>query len=87
MRNFLKRLIFGPKKKKVSPSRFMKDNPTYNNYNIGAMTYGFPKIYDYNDGTDLVVGSYCSFADNVRILIGGEHHGDYVSTFPFTTFF
>lgn len=86
MKRILRRLIFGPQKEKIAPARFMKDNPTYANYTIGVMTYGFPKVYDYKDGTNLVIGNYCSFADNVNILIGGEHHSDYVSTFPFTTF-
>ncbi|WP_411895322.1 CatB-related O-acetyltransferase [Winogradskyella sp. A2] len=87
MKKFLRRLVNGPDKKKVTPSKFMKDNPLYAKYSIGTMTYGFPKVYDYNDGTDLEIGSFCSFADNVNILIGGEHHSDFVSTFPFTTFF
>ena len=86
MKKFLQKIVFGPEKKKSSPARFMKDNPAYTQYSIGEMTYGYPKVYDYKDGTNLVIGNYCSFADNVNILIGGEHHSNYISTFPFTTF-
>lgn len=79
----LKQLLF-PSPKKI-PSRFMSKNMTYGKYEIGKMTYGYPRVYDYNDNTSLVIGKYCSFADNVQIFLGGEHHSDFVSTYPFTT--
>jgi acetyltransferase-like isoleucine patch superfamily enzyme len=31
----------------------------------------------------VVVGNYSSIADDVTFLIGGEHHSEWVSTFPF----
>jgi acetyltransferase-like isoleucine patch superfamily enzyme len=76
--------IFSPKKPKSSC--FMAENAIYKKHQIGEMTYGYPKIYDYNDNTGLSIGKYCSFADNVQIFIGGEHHSDYVTTYPLTTF-
>ncbi|MFP4845633.1 CatB-related O-acetyltransferase [Winogradskyella sp. PE311] len=71
---------------KAKVSRFMNENKAYQKYSIGEMTYGFPRVYDYNDNTNLKVGKYSSFADNIQIFLGGEHHSDYVSTYPFTTF-
>lgn len=75
------------KKEKNTPHlRFMKTNPTYQKYDIGVGTYGFPKIYDWGDDVQLKIGKYCSIADNVSILLGGEHQSNWVSTYPFASF-
>lgn len=31
-------------------------------------------------------GAFCSFADGIRVFLGGGHHTEWVSTFPFMTF-
>lgn len=51
--------------------------------NIGDFTYGNPNILDWNDGTELIIGKYTSIADNVTILLGGEHRTDWITTYPF----
>lgn len=61
----------------------MKDNPAYSSYNIGAWTYGNPKVYDWKTGSTLIIGRYCSIADEVKILLGGEHMTKCVTTYPF----
>jgi len=66
--------------------RFMKTNPTYQKYEIGMGTYGFPKIYDWGNSNNLKIGKYCSIGDNVSILLAGEHRSDWVSTYPFYSF-
>lgn len=33
--------------------------------------------------SDISVGRYCSIADGVLVWGGGDHHADYVSTYPF----
>jgi acetyltransferase-like isoleucine patch superfamily enzyme len=34
-------------------------------------------------GRALTIGRYCSIADKVEILLGGDHRLDWVSTYPF----
>lgn len=81
-----KKLVGKKKDKKIMKvSKFMNENPTYDKYKIGIGSYGFPTINDWNDGTNLFIGNYCSFADNITILLGGEHHTDWITTYPFKT--
>ncbi len=66
---------------------FTRDHPRYKKYEIGEWTYGLPIVYDWNDGTRLVIGKFCSIARGVKIYLGGEHRMDWVSTWPFSEFF
>lgn len=52
-------------------------------YCIGRHTYGNPKVFDWNDGGSLIIGKYTSIADEVTILLGGNHRMDWVTTYPF----
>ena len=52
-------------------------------YRIGPHTYGVPEVYFYLNNADLVIGDYCSIAAEVGIFLGGEHHPEWVSTYPF----
>jgi acetyltransferase-like isoleucine patch superfamily enzyme len=52
-------------------------------YEIGAYTYGTPTVYDWEQDSTLRIGKYTSIADNVTILLGGNHRTDWVSTYPF----
>lgn len=58
-------------------------NPAYSKYNIGDWTYGSPTIKDYQNGSMLTIGRYCSIAQDVTFVIGGEHAKDWVTTYPF----
>lgn len=49
---------------------------------IGRGTYGAPHVEYWDERTRLTIGSYCSFASGVRILLGGEHRTDWVTTYP-----
>lgn len=53
------------------------------NVSIGRGTYGTPRVSTWDDTTALVIGRYCSISADVRILLGGEHRSDFVSTYPF----
>ncbi|TXN20524.1 MULTISPECIES: CatB-related O-acetyltransferase [Methylobacterium] len=53
------------------------------NFSIGAYSYGFPKVRFPESGRRLTIGRYCSIADKVEILLGGDHRLDWVSTYPF----
>jgi len=66
---------------------FLNEDPAYSNYEIGRFTYGKPKVYSWDQKTKLSIGSFCSIADNVSILLGGEHRTDWVTTYPFTVMF
>lgn len=54
---------------------------------VGEYTYGRPEIYAWDKKTRLFIGKYCSFAKGVKIILGGEHRTDWVSTYPFSVFF
>jgi acetyltransferase-like isoleucine patch superfamily enzyme len=55
----------------------------YPDYQIGLGTYGMPDVHDWHEGSTLVIGSYCSIADNVHIFLGGQHRIDWISSYPF----
>lgn len=56
-------------------------------YEYGFASYGLPIVEDWNQGTTLKIGSFCSIAQGVRILLGGGHRLDSVSTYPFPLMF
>lgn len=55
----------------------------YPQHSIGRQTYGDVIIEQYDDRTRLRIGSFCSIARGVTILVGGEHRPDWVTTYPF----
>ena len=54
---------------------------------IGRYSYGdlYPVMW-YDNGAKLKIGSFCSIAEEVRFLVGGEHSYRTISTFPFDVF-
>ena len=52
-------------------------------FSIGRYSYGRPKVRFPESGRRLTIGRYCSIADKVEILLGGDHRLDWVSTYPF----
>lgn len=52
-------------------------------YAIGDYSYGRPKVRFPESGAKLTIGRYCSIADGVEILLGGNHRTDNVTTYPF----
>lgn len=50
---------------------------------IGRGSYGDIAIQKWDKDWQLTIGAYCSFAQGVRILLGGEHRTDWVTTYPF----
>lgn len=53
---------------------------------VGEFTYGIPKVRDWGEGKNLVIGKFCSIADNVTIMLGGNHRTDWCTTYPFNVF-
>jgi len=80
--SYLSKKLF-KKKDRKSNFEFTKDKSKYKNYNIGVGTYGSPIIKDWGDGGKLYIGKYCSIANNVTILLGGQHKVHSISTYPF----
>jgi acetyltransferase-like isoleucine patch superfamily enzyme len=53
-------------------------------YDIGEFSYGRPKVRFPGSGRKLTIGRYCSIADKVEILLGGNHRIDWATTYPFS---
>lgn len=49
----------------------------------GKYSYGMVNIIWNNDKAKLVVGNFCSIAQNVNIYLGGNHRTDWITTYPF----
>ncbi len=62
-------------------------DPQLKKFSIGRFSYGCPApnvIEDcYNPQAVLQIGSFCSIAENVTILLGEGHRPDWVTTYPF----
>jgi len=65
----------------------MQNNPKYSKYSVGQYSYGDPLIFKWDKDATLKVGKFCSIASNVTILLGGNHRGDWITTFPFSAIF
>lgn len=52
----------------------------------GEFTYGRPIVHQWDKETRLTVGKFCSIGGNVHILLGGEHHTEWLTTYPFDVF-
>jgi acetyltransferase-like isoleucine patch superfamily enzyme len=50
---------------------------------IGRFSYGLPTFRMWHPDERIEIGAFCSIAQDVLILGGGEHRLDWVSTFPF----
>lgn len=57
----------------------------FNNIHTGRFTYGLEnlKIYCWDNKSQLEIGKFCSIGPDVKIFLGGNHHTDWISTFPF----
>lgn len=72
--------LYGAKPSDVDAFYFAERFPEFE---IGARSYGLRDIVRYDDTTRLTIGNYCSFGAGVRIILGGEHRHDWVTTYPF----
>jgi chloramphenicol O-acetyltransferase type B len=79
---------FSGKKKLSKPERSkIRFAELYPHFQLGRHSYGVPIVHDWNNGTTLNIGAFCSIAQNVEILLGGNHRTDWVSSYPFPAFF
>jgi acetyltransferase-like isoleucine patch superfamily enzyme len=52
----------------------------------GPHTYGTPQILKWKNAGNLIIGDYCSIANEVVIFLDGEHRKDWITTYPFPAF-
>ena len=50
---------------------------------MGFGSYGNPEVKQWPGERGATVGRFCSIADGVVIFCGGNHHADWVTTYPF----
>lgn len=51
---------------------------------VGNGTYGMLNVRTFsNDDEHLSIGNYCSIAENVYFILGGDHRYNTISTYPF----
>jgi len=74
------RLLESWRRKRVSAPLSLQ----FPQFDIGVASYGDLSVVPFDESTTLKVGSYCSFARGVCILLGGNHRVDWVTTFPFS---
>lgn len=51
---------------------------------IGVGTYGGLQVMRWNAETTLFIGKYTSIAHEVKVVLGGEHNINWVTTYPFS---
>jgi len=57
--------------------------PPYPYVTMGRHTYGHPVVVAFaGDRAAVCIGDFCSIANSVEFLVGGNHRLDWVSTFP-----
>lgn len=78
-----RRLLATIRKQGKQRSHFTRDAQSMRDFDIGAYSYGIPKVRSWGDGATLKIGNYCSFADDIAIFLGGNHRTDWVSTYAF----
>ena len=54
---------------------------------IGGFTYGSPLILGRDDGAKFKIGSFCSIAEGVTLILGRNHRPDWTTTYPFSVVF
>lgn len=50
---------------------------------VGRKTYGELTVIQFNEHAKLILGNYCSIAQNVSFILDAEHNTKTLSTFPF----
>jgi len=53
------------------------------NVHIGEFTYGNPEILIWTAKYHVYIGKFTSIGPETKIIVDGNHHADWVSTYPF----
>lgn len=62
---------------------YRKTNLTEEDIIIGQYTYGMPTIYNDKGKYKVKIGKFCCIAENVKILVDGNHITNWITIFPF----
>jgi acetyltransferase-like isoleucine patch superfamily enzyme len=65
----------------------LSENPRYAGFHVGEWSYGEPEVVYWDSGAQLHIGRFTSIAPGVTILLGGEHHLEWVTSYPFPLIF
>lgn len=57
-------------------------DPHFATFQVGDWSYGNPYVMAFDD-KGLKIGSFCSIANNVAILLRADHRTDWITTYPF----
>ena len=57
-----------------------------NNVTVGNYTYGDLRVLNDTD-SELIIGNFCSIADDVTFIVGQDHVLNNISTYPFKYYF
>ena len=51
----------------------------------GKFTYGdqYLTVHQWGEGAILTIGAFCSIAEHINVYLGGNHHTEWISTYPF----
>ena len=64
---------------------YMNKNKLYSKFSIGDYTFGQPHVLTWGEKSKLNIGKFCSIAEGVIIILGGEHNKNWITTYPFWT--
>lgn len=81
------KIILEKERKHVSGLPYTRNYSIVNKYSVGEFTYGIPIVKDWHQGSTLKIGNFCSIAEDVTIVLGGNHSIDWISSFPFGVIF
>ena len=84
IKNILRKILLRILQEDEPHHFYTKDWLNGRGFEIGDFTYGNPKILHWGENASLKIGKFCSIADEVTILLGGNHRVDWISTFPFS---
>ena len=75
---WLKRYLDRRERRKISKlPKLQRDRAKflrrYPNYQMGNGTYGMPEVHDWDEGSTLNIGAYCSIATGVEIFRSARH--------------
>jgi acetyltransferase-like isoleucine patch superfamily enzyme len=80
-RGLLRRYVNPQNQTRIHLAHLLKRRPEQ--IEVGAYTYGRPKVRFVDSGARLTIGRYGSIADGVEILLGGNHRTEWATTYPF----
>lgn len=86
----IKKRIMNYKWKKRNPHNFTTIGFPYEieKVTVGRGTYGKLNVVGFGGSEENVtIGNYCSIAEGVYFLLGGEHACNHISTFPFKNWY